>query len=746
MNIKNKLLIYLSITVFLSSITYAYMSFVVAKDIYTDEVVKEGIITAQFHASQIDGYFKEKAKIPQMNAIYLHSLLSAKKDLKEEVISTETNTLLRNVMTQYKNDIIGVTFAFAKQVIKDKDYFMPWWTKENKGGTEEIIPVKPDFSKYKYHNDEWYKIPASSKKFYWTNPYFDEGGRNVNMITAAMPVLVDNEVKAIATLDIELKRISEIVKKIKIGKTSKEFIISKKGLFISHYLDHNKKDGKETYILKKNALNDIKDDPSKGIVGWNNAIKQMMNNKNNAGSMDITYDNTDKKMFYAKIPSAGYTLAIMIDKSEFQGELYNITKYSAILILLTMVVIFLVIYLLSNKLINKPIQGLVHLIDQMSDGNLTQKATHFTKDEMGYIAERLNHFIENISTIINHIKSVSNNIDKSSKTISYSVDSAFNIVSDVTNTIEKEKQSYKDFHNRIQDTSSMITQTLASVENVAENINAQATVVEQSSSAIQEMVQSIKSVNNVSQRAKQISQNLLKATQEGESSVKLLVESSQEIGNYSMQISEMIGLISSIAEQTNLLAMNAAIEAAHAGDYGKGFAVVADEIRKLAENSGRSASEITSIIKEVTSKIDNSSQLGGKALDGFNRILKDVQESSQINSEISAAMEEQSKGAQDILNSMGTLLDVTEEVKVATSEQRKGNKVIYENIHNVQQESSKIEGLINNQSAKSKEIHLEIQHIQDVIKDNVEITETLTKTVMKFKISSQTSADITRIN
>lgn len=749
LHLKTKLLILLLLTVLIILSINTFIIYSTAKQELREQIKQEGYAKTKYYAEKIDSYLKEKAKIPKMNALYLSRLLKNQKKLGDSFILSQANQILKEVMTQHKNKIVGVTYAFAKKVINNEDQVMLWWSEE-KGN---IIPLmtskalqenssnKAYFKKYKYNAEnkaeyEWFYVPYNNRQFYWTNPYFDEGGRNVNMITASSPVIVNNEVKAIATLDIELKTIYNIMNEIissekNIGRKSTiAFLISQDGLFISH---PNKK-----YILKKNAK-DIKDDSSKGTVGWTQAVNKMLDEESKTGIQLLSVDGEKKHLYYAKIPSSNYSLGIMVNDEEVLARITKMAMISIGLMLVAFLVVFLIINFISTKLIAKPINQLVTLMEGMSNGDLTLKAEILSHDEIGRIGERFNQLTDNTTKIVRQIKETSNNIFTSSQNVSSSSEIMSKTIDNMNNSIEIEKSTFKNFHLLIQDTAVMIRKTLVSIDSVGENIAVQATIVEESSSAIEEMAHSISSVNEVSKHADKIAKSLLNVTQEGEDSVRKVVKASEEIGTFSIQISEMIGLISSIAEQTNLLAMNAAIEAAHAGQYGKGFAVVADEIRKLAENSARSAKDITSIIKEVTEKIDNSAELGGSALVGFSRILNDVKESTRINAEISAAMEEQAKGTKDILQSITSLLNVTDQVKLATQEQKKENKQIFTNLHTIENESISITEAINYQASKSQEIVTETQLINKAAKENLIISETLASLIKHFNIEEKSS-------
>ena len=153
-------------------------------------------------------------------------------------------------------------------------------------------------------------------------------------------------------------------------------------------------------------------------------------------------------------------------------------------------------------------------------------------------------------------------------------------------------------------------------------------------------------------------EKLIQASAEGNQAMSVLTESIQEVSKNSSQIVEMVQLIMDISEQTNLLAMNAAIEAAHAGEYGKGFAVVAEEIRKLADKSSRSARDIQAVVKQIHEGMEQNRQRGEKTIENFKVLKVKVEKSSRVNHDIASASGEQKQANQSILRTVTALKDL----------------------------------------------------------------------------------------
>jgi methyl-accepting chemotaxis protein len=149
-------------------------------------------------------------------------------------------------------------------------------------------------------------------------------------------------------------------------------------------------------------------------------------------------------------------------------------------------------------------------------------------------------------------------------------------------------------------------------------------------------------------------------------------------------------IIATIAAQTNLLAMNAAIEAAHAGDAGRGFSVVADEIRKLAETSSRESQKISAELKQITEAINGVVKGSQASEQAFSQVSYRISETEKLIAEADQAIREQQEGADPVLGALKEMNDITSEVKIGSKKMNEGNVTMLEEMNELQAGSQKI--------------------------------------------------------
>jgi methyl-accepting chemotaxis protein len=381
----------------------------------------------------------------------------------------------------------------------------------------------------------------------------------------------------------------------------------------------------------------------------------------------------------------------------------------------------------------KKIDGMLVEISQ-GEGDLTKRINMNAKHEMGELAKYFNQTLDRIRNLVLVIRDNTQGLLNIGNDLASNMQETAGAINEITANIMNIKQKMTGQAASVTETSATMEQMTENIVKLGKNIESQSHSVSQSSSAIEQMLANIQSVTNTLIRNAENVDELIGSSNVGRDALQKVIQDIQAIAEQSEGLLAINSVMENIASQTSLLSMNAAIEAAHAGESGKGFAVVAAEIRKLATSSSEQSKTISDVLKKIKTSIDTIKVSTNKVLEKFQDIDGHVRVVSEQETNIRTAMEEQGEGSKQILDAIGQLNELTLTVKQEMQRMGEGSKEVLEESKNLDRSTAEITGGMNEMSTGAEQINLAINHVADISKENKEHIDKLFTEVSKFKV------------
>jgi methyl-accepting chemotaxis protein len=412
-----------------------------------------------------------------------------------------------------------------------------------------------------------------------------------------------------------------------------------------------------------------------------------------------------------------------------------LTHFAIGFVLVGGVVAAIIIFLTSSSLSKR----ILLVGDRMKDisegeGDLTERLIIRANDEIGRMGGYFNQTLDKIRNLVVLIKNQSGNLATIGDELTSNMTETTASVNEIAATIQSIKSQVGNQSESVSENNKTMRDMTTAIEQLTKQIETQSGHITQASSAIEEMLANIASVTETLVKNDANVKRLSQASEVGRTGLQEVATDIQEIAKESEGLIEITEVMENIAGQTNLLSMNAAIEAAHAGESGKGFAVVADEIRKLAESSGEQSKTIAAVLKKIKESIDRISKSTDMVIDRFEAIDQNIKTVSEQEENVRSSMEEQGTGSQHILESISTLNDITQTIKNGSMQMRTGSRKIIEESRNLEAMTLEISSGTNEIAQGAEEINTAINRVSGITNENRRSIEVLISEISKFKV------------
>lgn len=448
---------------------------------------------------------------------------------------------------------------------------------------------------------------------------------------------------------------------------------------------------------------------------------------------------------------------------EFRVETTAASARSTVIAIIAVAgILGLLVGLFIAKTISDPIQGLVRVADKAAHGDLTEDVHARSTDEIGILTKAFGDMMTSLRSLIGEVSTSAQSVASTSEELSAAAEESASAIQQISNTVQQVATGAQQQSTSLSDTASSVGQVNQAIVQVAKGAESQVRSVHEASEVVagmkrslDETMGSLKTVGSASQRSAESAakgaesaRNVITSMERIRGTTENIAERIRELNAHSQEIGRILEVIDDIAEQTNLLALNAAIEAARAGEHGRGFAVVADEVRKLAERSSKETKAIADLIgrvKQATEKAVSAIESGSKEVEAgsalsqeagkvLEQISSDAKESERLISALMKSAQALGEASLKVEKAMDNIVSVAEENTAATEEMAASAEEVKKAVDSIASVSEQTAASVEEVSASAEQVSASIQEMAASAESLANMAQKLRELVSKFRV------------